>query len=561
MYIEPNSTVKLLSGVPLDNSYRNTVVWDNATAQYNGFNAYTKYTLTNQSYQRVNQGIFRCDKPADSCYDCNYMMFQNTAYSNKWFYAFITSVEYVNNNMCKITFEIDIIQTWYNEWNFRSCFVERETTATDGIFEHTLSEGLEGDTITYKQERNIIQYKEFNTHSVDFVHIACVSEAYTGNGNISGELIDKNALLNSENWSTFRPQTIGNVFNSMGYYIFEDSSSGITQASYLIRNYTVASKKDAIQLIYTVPKYCLKGITWTSGNYISSDWNNPSGSLINISDFFPTTFTAENDNDTYGSYTPKNKKLFTYPFIFLQLSNKNGSSQILRFENFGLVNGNFYGSLVATYSYMPNASILCFPSLYAGKNLNIDEGVSLEGIQIGNYTTDTFTDWWSRERTSYIAKGVKTLMKSDFTAVSQGGYTDVNKINEAQSLANIAVDAISESLQVSQIPDSVMGNLSNFNQLYNNKDFDFSLSTQVIRPEIAKMIDDYFSMYGYKVNTVKVPTVRNRPHWTYIKTRNCVIDGSMPSDDIANIERIVDNGITFWRNISEVGDYSLDNSI
>lgn len=561
MYIEPNSTVKLLSGVPLDNSYRHTVVWDSLTAQYNGFNAYTKYTLNNQSYQRVNQGIFRCDLPSDNCYDCNYMMFQNTAYSNKWFYAFITGVEYINNNMCKITFEIDIIQTWYNEWSFKSCFVERETTATDGLFEHTLSEGLEGDTITYKQERNIIQYKEFSTRKVNFVHIACVSEAYIGSGNITGELIDKNALLNAENWATFRPQTIGNVFNSMGYYIFEDSSNGITQASYLIRNYTVASKKDAIQLLYTVPAYCLTGITWESGKYISSDYNNPSGSLISINDFFPSSFTAQNDNDTYGSYIPKNKKLFTYPYVFLQLSNKNGSSQILRFENFGLVNGNFAGSLFASYSYMPNTSILCFPALYGGKSLNMDVAVSLEGIQVGNYTTDTFTEWWSRERASYLAKGVKTLIRSDFTALRQGGRTTNNTLGEANSLANIAVDAIADSIQVSQLPDSVMGNLSNFNQLYNNNDFDFELSTQVIRPEIAKMIDDYFSMYGYMINTVKVPSVRNRPHWTYIKTRNCTIEGSMPSDDIANIERIVDNGITFWRNISEVGDYSLDNTI
>lgn len=561
MHIEPNSTVKLLSGVPLDNSYRHTVVWDNLTAQYNGFNAFTKYTLSNQSYQRVNQGIFRCDRPADNCRDCNYMMFQNTAYNNKWFYAFITGVEYINNNMCKITFEIDIIQTWYNEWSFKSCFVERETTATDGLFEHTLAEGLEGDTITYKQERNIIQYKEFNTRKVEFVHIACVSEVYTGAGNISAELIDKNNLLDADNWSTFRPQTIGNVFNSMGYYIFEDSSNGITQASNLIRNYTVASKKDAIQLIYTVPAYCLTGITWESGNYISSDYNNPSGSLISINDFFPLSFTAENDNDTYGSYTPKNKKLFTYPYTFLQLSNKNGSSQILRFENFGLVNGNFAGSLFTSYSYMPNTSILCFPALYAGKSLNMDVAVSLEGIQVGNYTTDTFTDWWSRERTSYMAKGVKTLMRSDFTALRQGRRTTANTLREASSLANIAVDAIADSIQVSQLPDSVLGNLSNFNQLYNNNDFDFEISTQVIRPEIAKMIDDYFSMYGYLINTVKVPSVRNRPHWTYIKTRNCTIEGNMPSDDIANIERIVDNGITFWRNISEVGDYSLDNSI
>ena len=563
MYIEPNSTVKLLKGVPLDTSYRNTVVWDNLTAQVNGFSAFTKHTLSKQSYQRINKGIFRCEKSADACYDCNYMMFQNTAYGNKWFYAFINKVEYINDSMCQIVFTLDIIQTWYNEWSFESCFVERETTASDKLFEHTIQENFEGDTISFKTIRNIISNKLHNVDKVSFLHIACVSEAYNGSGNITSENLSDEALTNVENWSTFKPQTIGNVFNAMAYYVFEDTSTGLQQASYLIHNYNKASKKDSIQMIYTVPDYCLTGINWSSGNYISTDFNNPTGISIDISSFMPTAFEAENAEATYGSYIPKNKKMFTYPFCFLELSNKNGSSQILRFENLSGIGETFTAYLVATFGYMPNTSILCRPSYYGGQLSNDKLGISLDGIQIGNYTSDTFINWWSRERSSYIAKSVKTLLNFGIGVSQSKGTKEIigTEISTSKSMANDALDLISEGKQMAITSDSVLGNLSTFNQLYANKDFDFTLTTQVLRPEIAKTIDNYFTMFGYRVNTLKVPSVRNRPHWTYIKTRGCNIKGSMPADDIATIEDIVDNGITFWRNINEVGNYSLDNSV
>ena len=68
-------------------------------------------------------------------------------------------------------------------------------------------------------------------------------------------------------------------------------------------------------------------------------------------------------------------------------------------------------------------------------------------------------------------------------------------------------------------------------------------------------------MYGYQTNRVKTPNISARPHWNYIKTNDCVIEGSVPCDDMNKICSIFDGGITFWKKGSEVGNYSLDNSI
>ena len=123
MYIQPQTNIKLLRNVPLDPTFDHTIWFGDATSQYNYFAGKQAFNLTDYTYQRVNKGVSRVGIKADSLYNCNYMMFQNTAYGNKWFYAFITSVEFVNNECSEISFEIDVIQTWFFDYTIDMCFV------------------------------------------------------------------------------------------------------------------------------------------------------------------------------------------------------------------------------------------------------------------------------------------------------------------------------------------------------------------------------------------------------------------------------------------------------
>ena len=113
MYIVPNSTVYILSGIPINKNYQHTIYFDDANAQYNYFKKHVKKTFTGVSYQREKRGWMRVECSADELYNCNYIMYQNTAYNNKWFYAFIDSVEFVNNVTCEVTFTLDVMQTWF----------------------------------------------------------------------------------------------------------------------------------------------------------------------------------------------------------------------------------------------------------------------------------------------------------------------------------------------------------------------------------------------------------------------------------------------------------------
>ena len=66
--------------------------------------------------------------------------------------------------------------------------------------------------------------------------------------------------------------------------------------------------------------------------------------------------------------------------------------------------------------------------------------------------------------------------------------------------------------------------------------------------------------YGYACEEIKVPNRNVREHWTYCKTRDCNIVGSIPVESMSNIKKIYNKGITFWMQAANVGNYTLNNA-
>ena len=82
-----------------------------------------------------------------------------------------------------------------------------------------------------------------------------------------------------------------------------------------------------------------------------------------------------------------------------------------------------------------------------------------------------------------------------------------------------------------------------------------------IKQEYAKIIDNFFSMYGYKVNNVKIPNIFGRKNWNYVKTLGSNIEGDIPQNDLQEIKNMFDSGVTFWHNSNTFLDYSKENNI
>lgn len=511
MYIEPGTNIKILKDVPLDTTYDHTIFFTDGTAQANYFMGLQKYNLTNYTYQRVKKGVSRIGIKADNLYDCNYMMFQNTSFGSKWFYAFITAVEYINNECSEISFELDVMQTWFFDCEPDYCFVEREHSTTDNIGDNILPENLEcGEYI-------------FNDYSkvTDVLDPLCVVIMISDTSeNPDGTLYD-------------------GIYGGCTLFAYNTNDTDGIRTK--LEQYN--QKPDAIVGMYMCPAIGTSGVIPEGGlKIIYSD----SSYTINVA------LDKITDALTLDGYKPKNKKLYTYPYNFLSISS-NKSNVNYRYEFFKDLTAKLKIDVPIT---MP-VQIALRPLDYKGsgdKTLN-SETIVLDDYPMCSWNTDSFRAWLAQNSLP-IASTIGTLGLTGALGLAGVAIPPLGAITGISAIGSLLTQGYKSSIAA----DITKGNVNsgNIDVASGNKNFYGGRCS--LNAQYAKMIDDYFTVYGYATKSVKKPNRNSRPHWNYVKTIGCTITGSVPADDLKRICNIYDNGITFWKNGSEVGNYSLDNT-
>lgn len=139
--ITPQTEIILLKS-PLTLSNKHQMTFATKQAQYTYFTSLPKLIEDECQYQRKDN-VIRFPAHADSLQTYNYLMFKNDNYLNKWFYAYITDIKYVNDNCSYISFKLDVYQTWQFDLVWKKSFIEREHVIDDTIGLHTVPENLE----------------------------------------------------------------------------------------------------------------------------------------------------------------------------------------------------------------------------------------------------------------------------------------------------------------------------------------------------------------------------------------------------------------------------------
>lgn len=124
MAIQPDTNLYLLK-CPLELSNKHQLTFSNKNQQFNYFSNLDNLEINRISYQRKDS-VIRYPAHIDSLLEYNYCMYQNDNYSNKWFYAFIVNMEYVNDSMTNIYIKTDVFQTWQFDLIYKQSFIERE---------------------------------------------------------------------------------------------------------------------------------------------------------------------------------------------------------------------------------------------------------------------------------------------------------------------------------------------------------------------------------------------------------------------------------------------------
>lgn len=124
MAIQPNTNLRLLK-LPFLIDNKNQLTFSNLEAQTSYFLGLPYLEIDNIQYQRKDS-IIRYPAHIDSIIEYNYCMYQNENYGEKYFYAFITDMRYVNDGLTEISIQTDVWQTWQFDITFKQSFVERE---------------------------------------------------------------------------------------------------------------------------------------------------------------------------------------------------------------------------------------------------------------------------------------------------------------------------------------------------------------------------------------------------------------------------------------------------
>lgn len=592
------TNIKFLSGVPFSNDYKNTRWFDTLTSQQTYFNARTVvHSMTQANFQRIEGYSFiAADLSIDDLWGTNYIMFQNTSYNSKWFYAFVTKLEYVQRNRTNVYFEIDVLQTWKFEMNFKPSYVVREHcplynidgTPVINSIDEGLNYGTDYDTVS---ATNYNAVEDVDGIPVFFLVIVAKGALHVPAGGAAKDVVSSlNGL----------PQPL--CYYVIPFYLggYQLSANGTLLPDITDTLEEIATNDSTVNNIVSmyVTEHIGASVTVTGGVNTGSpnvsfpvgfdvvDMSGTSATLMygvfveNSPTYDYDTLTCGNVYDDFG--TPTESKLLMYPYSVIILDDFKGNRVVLKPQYFDQSLPIFIQVLG---SISPTNKMAYAPRNYdIGPNVTdsfITKHVALENGLINSDPQDIpiVTD----QLATFLQGNKNTINNQMNSIIFNGAMNGIGSIvggvasaatGNAAGVASSAVGLVQgagntvlsiQGIQAKQkdidnLPPqlSKMGNSAAFS--YGNEYYGFYLIKKQIKPEYQTKLSDFFNMFGYKVNEVKTPNFHTRANWNYVQTKSCNITGDFNHEDLQDLKNIFDNGITLWHT-DDVGNYSLSNGV
>lgn len=546
MTITPSTDLYLLK-LPIELNDENQLTFASASAQATYFQSLTKTGATDFTYQRRDNAI-RYPAHIDSILQYNYVMYKNDNYSNKWFYARIMNMQYVNDGMTLIQIEEDSFQTWQFELGYAQCFVEREHVMDDTIGANTIPENLELGPIGSAVTGEI-------SPSANIVDSNNVSHSFLANASV--------IVFQASSWpsdltpTSYYPE-MGGVFSGLRMFAVTSPEDAL----FVIAAYQHEHTDNEIVSIFMAPprvlnKCLYESKTVTVGSTTRTmDVMYPSTlSAVGVLDMNNADVTAPMPTNLYGDYAPKNNKLKTWPYSYLTVSNRVGDVREFHYEDFtdNIPTFHLYGVL------SQGCSIKLMPKKYKPANttasMPLEYGMNARKFPVCPWVSDAYTNWLTQNGIN-IATGVIGTAVSALASAASGNVFGV--LGAGAQIAN----TVGSITQAEKLPDIAKGDVTMGDFVHGIAlNGLFAVYKHSIRPEYAAIIDSYFSAYGYKVNTIKLPNVTGRTNWNYVKTIGAAFHGDMPQASCDHINKMFDTGITLWHNPATFRDYSQTNAI
>lgn len=561
-YVQPNSIIEFYSDLNLSQDYNDTLYFENPGSRDTYFNNITKLAVAERCYYaRDNRGFVRVEVPMSTLIHAQYMRFKNTAYENKWWYAFVRDVNYINDNTTEVEFELDRLMSWMGNFTLHACYVERQHSETDAIGDNIVDENF-----------NCGEYVNLNAQDESL-------DAFLSDSGFFNRRSHGNAWNGNNGWvylafvsepiiQTSPARTGLGVYNGCSIYVFANTEAGRNQMNTQLHNADIFGQVISVVLVPEkfipyIPSY-VPPLYDGAVDYGNNTTLQRTQAPYVLEKSITKTFTYLGGRNASEGYQPANMKMYTYPYNFLVVNNSEGDEAILKYELFNSQNCLFDISASLTQ----NPEIVCIPKNYRGMSKNVAEAIAMKHFPMAGWASDLFM--------AYIAQTLSTAPIKLGTALAGGALapsisTPISLTNRQNEKANYANELSAENSLSAGVTSSLVSglehsirpqeNVSAPNQdimtILNDKEFYFLRRT--VRPEYAKMIDNYFTMFGYADKTVHVPKMNARTRFTYVKTIGCKINCACPASDADFIEQLFNKGIRFWKDHTDIGNYTSPN--
>lgn len=583
-YIEPNTDIYLLKGYPCNRDYAHTLWFENDDSQRIYFMSLVKpsdryvYRLSNYTYQRVSEGVVRVAIPADYVRDINYMMFKNTAYGNKWFYAFVNDVRYINDNASEVSYEIDPIQTYLFDIKINDCFVERMHSQSDGLYENLVAEDMPATNFML----NKIEMSNENPNDLTEADFEKYAFVFAMPYDLSKHDWSRNPV-EPPSWDDMKAdgQIYNNVPTGTFYNILPSNYTYEFNKIILWINVSEAIANSVLS-IFVIPLELFEYEPMADG----SIWLRIKNSTTKKCVFKRPT--------KLGKYTPKNKKMLISPYNNAVIGWLNSNCREIEFEKWCGTSSDLICSFIT--AIYPGMTATLYPDDYAGVASSLENSVDSVNYPIGAFKNDLYNQWLNR----VVVSGIFDIASSFIGGKAGTAINAVNKavkasktfmnISTTKPIKNTTIDAAEKRASKywdSDVDSAITGTVSSALELGKNvllakRSFpqtvkgnstqDIYIAHNLIKPVLyqsyliedeAKRVDDYFTMYGYAQMKIMTPSIHNRDRFTYVQTYKSNITSRMfkgvPAVYLSFISSKFDSGITFWSDVSTIYNYELDN--
>lgn len=322
-------------------------------------------------------------------------------------------------------------------------------------------------------------------------------------------------------------------------------------------------KIESVQDIFCVPKSLIDYSEFVQ-NTCSIETGIPGqGSLVDIPYFTlnmnythnktPIEITSTfNKPLSFSDYTPKNNKLYCYPTNFIYGTNNNGESEVYKIEDFS--NNSIVFKL--KYAISIGGSGLFIPNNYKGQSENIDESLALGKFPTFQWSSDAYTNWLTQN----AVNNQNRLLNTGLTVASQ--VASGNAVGGLVTVAQSVINNYQAFYEANLLPNKVSGTNTGDVSFSDNK-ITMRLLHMRAKKEYLQCLDDFLYRFGYQVNRVKVPNITGRTNFNYVEigANDEIGIGNVPHKFMEEINSIARKGVTIWHNHTNIGDFSITNTI